>query len=403
MGGDHIVALTVFASYFLIIIGLFAFILRSLGNWRLPQRTDRQITTCWIFAFLTLASLAHTWLHMFRFLAWSFNTYESNLPSGSPRPVLTRLTSWLIDTSLFEQAWAAVCFGPFNWWWSQQLCLYTVGAWTVFLATKGPERRVRHVWAYMLLGQLVAISVASNLFYLALLLRAPSPVPASDGGKQPPKSTKSKPPRASVSVSPTLYAPVLLAFATIFYSPYTSVASGTFLPNLLLMHSLIFIPLVLPPSSSSLSLPKITLRTFALLLSAASLLLHANATLRALASLQTPDTGTPGRLSPWDLRAFGAAAWDTLQAHHPAQSSIGWDVVWTNVSFVLWTALSGESEEGMPVRKSGSHGAAPGWGRRAFMLPLALATPLVSVGAVAPWVFSERGEFGTAEAAEKEE
>jgi hypothetical protein len=38
---------------------------------------------------------------------------------------------------MFEQAWKIVCEGPLRWWWSEQLCLFTAGAWTVFLFAQG--------------------------------------------------------------------------------------------------------------------------------------------------------------------------------------------------------------------------------------------------------------------------
>lgn len=70
-------------------------------------------------------------------IKWSFHDYEATAPPAIDAALINRLTSWLLDTSLFRQAWAAVCSGLFNWWWSEQLCLYTAGAWTVFLATEG--------------------------------------------------------------------------------------------------------------------------------------------------------------------------------------------------------------------------------------------------------------------------
>jgi hypothetical protein len=58
---------------------------------------------------------------------------------------LSQIANWLVDTALFEQAWARVCMGPLNWWWSEQLCIFTAGAWTVFLAVEG-ARQSRLVW-----------------------------------------------------------------------------------------------------------------------------------------------------------------------------------------------------------------------------------------------------------------
>ncbi|TFK47999.1 hypothetical protein OE88DRAFT_1665003 [Heliocybe sulcata] len=72
---------------------------------------------------------------------WSFENYEASLGSSPEGPLsLTQIANWLVDTALFEQAWAAACAGPFNWWWSEQLCLFTAGAWTVFIISEGEPR-----------------------------------------------------------------------------------------------------------------------------------------------------------------------------------------------------------------------------------------------------------------------
>lgn len=48
-------------------------------------------------------------------------------------------------------------------------------AWSMLLAIEGRRRKIPHLWAYMALAQLVNLSFAQNLFYVALLL-APAPV-----------------------------------------------------------------------------------------------------------------------------------------------------------------------------------------------------------------------------------
>jgi len=160
------------------------------------------------------------------------------------------------------------------------------------------------------------------------------------------------------------------------YSPYTSVADDTFLPNLLLMHTIIIIPLVVPPSSTPL-LPNIRPHVFAVFLAAVSLILHAYITVSAFASL-APGTDLISELTNWC--SFAASAWKILQTHHPAQSSIGWDVVWTTASFVIWTLLGSSHEEDEEEM------------RKSVAIRRALAAPLLSVGVVAPWVFDQGGE-----------
>jgi len=94
----------------------------------------------------------HTWFYMIKYMTWSFTKYELGLSKPVAQDLLQRLASWLHETSLFEEAWAIVCVHPVNWWWSEQLCLFTVGAWTIFIAVEGKRYNIKHVWAYMFLG-----------------------------------------------------------------------------------------------------------------------------------------------------------------------------------------------------------------------------------------------------------
>lgn len=266
-----------------------------------------------------------------------------------------RIASWLYDTSLFEEAWSYVVFHPLNWWWSEQLCLFTVGAWTVFIATEGfvfqnrpgivahlfagTRYGIKHLWAYMLLGQIVAISVASNLFYLALIL-------------SPKLITKHKSYRNKAS--PRLWLSVLISLASVAATPFTS--RQTFLPNLLLMHALLFAPLL----STTTSTKRFSIGTATLyrIIQFAALAIRLRTVLNAMVFLNY--AGHSGPTHP------ATAAWIILNSH-PAQSSIGWDIIWTSISFILWQLTSSTSSEFLPT------------------MYLILATPLASVGVTAPY------------------
>lgn len=161
----------------------------------------------------------------------------------------------------------------------------------------------------MLLGQVVAISVASNLFYYAIA----SSIPA--------KTTTSK----ATTVAPVVWLSVLLSFGTIAYSPYST--DATFLPNLLVMHALLIVPLVFSPYPWRSWNMK--LRTLYHTIAVASLVLHLKATVTAVTALSGHERTPSGIVH---------AITNTLY-YHPAQSSIGWDIVWTSVSFVVWTVF----------------------------------------------------------------
>lgn len=54
----------------------------------------------------------------------------------------------------------------------------------VKLTLIGVRRGVQYTWAFMLLGQIVAISVATNLFFLTLLFSPPGPPAFTRSGVQ---------------------------------------------------------------------------------------------------------------------------------------------------------------------------------------------------------------------------
>ncbi|KAJ7703790.1 hypothetical protein B0H16DRAFT_1829345 [Mycena metata] len=132
-----------------------------------------------------------------------------------------------------------------------------------------------------------------------------------------------------------LWLPVLLSLGTVAMSPFTSERS--FLPNLLLMHTFIILPLLVPdrlfplaqaPAETKMRFG-ISLKTLYIVVFGAVLVLHARATDQA--------AGDP----PVSVRDLALKAWDVLHSH-PAQSSIGWDIIWTSILFVVWLVLHPE-------------------------------------------------------------
>lgn len=193
----------------------------------------------------------------------------------------------------------------------------------------------------MLLGQVVAISVASNLFYLAV---AATPVIASSK------------PTTPQSVPLILWASVIPSLGTVFLIPH-SLEHGYFLANLLIMHALLVIPLAVPRSLLSSKFMQIRLRTLYVTLAAITLIPRAITISRMLDTIPA-ETDAGSRY----VRA-AESLWETLYSH-PAQSSIGWDVVWTTVSFFVWVL-------GTPSLKD-------------MFLPLVFGTVALSVGLTAP-------------------
>ena len=227
----------------------------------------------------------------------------------------------------------------------------------LILGILGKRYNIKHVWAYMLLGQIVAISVASNLFYLALVLSEPSV-----SSRRHDLSLKRR------TVSLRLVVSVLLSLVTVALSPFTS--SKTFLPNLLVMHVLLFVPLISinNTSSSPETSPapfSINLNTLYRIIHLACAGIHIRTVIAAIGSLQSTSK------SPDIFRE----AWTTLYSH-PAQSSIGWDIIWTSSSFIVWILLRS------PRFYDDGSGNKKYYG---IVMYLMLATPVASIGVTAPY------------------
>jgi len=177
----------------------------------------------------------------------------------------------------------------------------------------------------MVLGQLVAISVAWSLFNLALVVTSRQ------------KSNRQRPTKIPL----TLSIPVILSLLTVSLSPYTN--AQTFLPNLLAMHALLVLPL-LPPLSlfnPTLLAPEGT--SFYTLIAIISTILRLRTNWKALSVLGVTSSPFFSYKHPADLgtlmwNAPGVVFEAAIKAlhSHPAQASIGWDVIWTSFIWLVW-------------------------------------------------------------------
>ncbi|KAG7088527.1 hypothetical protein E1B28_012510 [Marasmius oreades] len=312
------------AGYIVAILILLTVVLKSIP-W--IQLSHRRIG--YLFVFLAFCSFLHTFYYILVFYTASFTEYEARAGVFSP-DLGKRITVWLAQASLFEEARLKASARSVNWWWSEQICTYAIGPWTVFLFVEGQRHQIRHLWAYMLLGQLVAVSVPANLFYLALVL---------SGREFKPGTFKRGPAMPSVTTKapPLLWISILLSLVTVANSPYTD--ADTFLPNLLLMHALIVVPFLFITSGSHgkglssgwFSIPYSTLHTilYAVIL-----------TLRVKTTLAAVREGSSGLylFQNFSFMSFCKAIIEALHSH-PGQATIGWDVIWSTSSFVIWTCL----------------------------------------------------------------
>jgi hypothetical protein len=191
----------------------------------------------------------------------------------------------------------------------------------------------------MLLGQVAAVSFASNLFFLAVLLSPPLRQAREHN------IAAAKPLTWTWTWTPPLIlqaAPIAITIISVALMPYFS-KSSHFLTNLLVPHLLLFVPPLLcriVPRSwgkeciSSSECDRYYSRIYRTIYFCA-LLLQAKVTVDAL--------GQPRGI------------WGIFEAlyEHPAVSSVGWDVILCAVSWCMW-ALTKRWEMAVSEAKRGA-------------------------------------------------
>ncbi|KAI7873038.1 hypothetical protein BDF14DRAFT_1739797 [Spinellus fusiger] len=255
---------------------------------------------------------------MFKYFYESYDAwYSIDSAAKAPLTGLNVLAHWLHDTYLFEDAWRIVSIGPFPWLWSHQICMFTATVLTTLMAVEGTRRRIPHTWAFMLLGQLVAISVTTSLFLAAM-----SVFPVTH-------------------VSPTRSMTCLLLFccfgglATILMAPQL-VDTEYFLPNLVIMHGLLILPL-LKKSPVENSTKQSQTESSALLGLVYLLTAGGNAVLymsQWTAAIQSLSAETPG-VALCSFRAV-VSRWLWTFFNTAAQGSISSDVVCITLATMVW-------------------------------------------------------------------
>ncbi|KXJ88612.1 hypothetical protein Micbo1qcDRAFT_235894 [Microdochium bolleyi] len=306
----------------------------------------------WIFSLLAAASLSTTWYYMFAFFAHSYRDWAATrgIPVSGTSASDLQLGAWLRDTSLFSQAWASAMATPPRVWWTQQIFGFC-SLWTLILATEGSLRTgtapagrssILTLWPFILLGQIVAISFAANLSFLAILLSGPRVLPK-------PLTGRAKWNANSRIVDPatfTGYAIVGLTFASVAATlpsgtgdeekagggAASMMSSPAFLPLLLTPHVLAFAPLLLRKyirSAAQLAQPSLVAVVMAILLQT-----------RTTGSVLEQATAAGGAAGGGSVAVGGGMAHIRAAfGEHPAVSSVGWDVVLCWVSFTCWALL----------------------------------------------------------------
>ncbi|KAI9817508.1 MAG: hypothetical protein M1827_001118 [Pycnora praestabilis] len=362
-----------------------------------------------LFASLAALSSVLSYHYMHSFLTLSYKVWahergeefpdrfwgSGGIFGSSDERVRLELGRWFEDSTIFKDSWEVVVQSSRRFWWSQQVLLGSV-AWSVFLSVEGRRRNIPHLWAYMLLSQMVGVSFAQNVFFVTILL-TPSPLLdenglslKSKGTSHRRKGTKSnhglgeslRKKEATVEAAgqsayfftqdmirqwfPTkpLYwtphpvvdiLPLTISYICIFLLPFAS-NTPSFTPILVTPHVLFYFPLVLRsivPLSwgtvhSSTELAHRATTATLRFISIGSFLLHGKATLVALLD-NAPESHYYRRSiffyhveehrSKFEQGSTAVTKVLGALADHPAVNSVGWDVLLSGLSLILWATV----------------------------------------------------------------
>ncbi|KAL9116230.1 MAG: hypothetical protein Q9227_000601 [Pyrenula ochraceoflavens] len=317
-----------------------------------------------IFTILTAGSLVQKWYHMLSYLVLSYRAWadEMDIPFSETlygdRGLFSKnghslmLGRWLQDISPWDDFFEITLEKSRRYWWTQQLFL-AAAVFSVFLGVEGQRRRIRHLWAYMLLGETVGVSFALNLFFLAILF---APIPLNEGEATATSALEGALARSRASVAayvakintylpvPLSLLPLLAILTTIVLLPF-SASTPSFNTTILIRNISLFLTVYTNPAPSNTPTQPIFSA-----LSLASLVLHIQRLQIAfLSPLSTQNrhstylsklylyTSRPSRPAP------STASHRLLSAFqdHPAAALVNWDIVLTAASLVTWSVLRG--------------------------------------------------------------
>ncbi|KAF2169023.1 hypothetical protein M409DRAFT_21034 [Zasmidium cellare ATCC 36951] len=276
---------------------------------RLPNRVPRKhVATFTVLAFISFSNLSFNMLNV---LIDSYSTWsECKLPPA--RLSLPSLWQWSVTSTLFRNFGEAIVQDEARFLWTQSALMATMSV-SFFMSTQGLRQRVPRLWAFFALSQILPISFAQNLFYIALL-RSPNV-----------KGSSVVLPRTSTLVILNAYC------ACLFVAPYTA-RGPSLMPTILAARLLLFVPSFLSQPldlkegrSSSQERAFFTQRQAQLAVAVYAVLM----TVKQLASIA--------------FQGFALSQILMALVSHPAVTSLGFDFLVTAISFSTWSFIQDES------------------------------------------------------------
>jgi hypothetical protein len=153
--------------------------LYSLYTTTYKTKTSSHTKQLWLFSILALISFATLSTTMLNVLIQSFNQratllQKSPLSSSSNNDNNLPLAIWHWSTTshLFTDFAEGLVQDSARFFWAQSALLATLST-VIYMGTEGRQRQIPNLWTFFALSQILPISFAQNLFYIALLLTSP--------------------------------------------------------------------------------------------------------------------------------------------------------------------------------------------------------------------------------------
>ncbi|KAF2678337.1 hypothetical protein K458DRAFT_436004 [Lentithecium fluviatile CBS 122367] len=314
-------AYLVFFSYLGLCVFLTNFIIfRLLKSYQQLQRsaTTRLPPRNHVRAFVILAagSLVTTWYYQYKAFNVSYRTWMMWRSYYDLTPDQMHWGLWLKETSLYKETWMTTIVGNARYWWTHQI-FFLACVLSLTLEQKGARRGIKHTWAFMLLGQVIGISFATNLFLLHLLVSPPPP----------------KPPTSTGIYRRKWLGPWVIQLVTILFVQYPAYMLAD---EYYWFHQTDFLPMLLTPHIALLVLP------FARAILPAKYLTDSNVEFAGTVYRYLWGTTIIGgallfaRITSMAYGYSGAIGiWNQL-FEHPAVSSVAFDVIFCWLSWYTW-------------------------------------------------------------------
>lgn len=121
-------------------------------------------------AMLSFATLSNNMLEV---LIQSFKEWSTGRDPAQLQDLPLAIWNWSIMSTLFQDFGEAIVADSGRFLWAQSALLATLSMF-FFMGSEGRDRGIPYLWSFFCLSQILPISFAQNLFYVALLLKPES-------------------------------------------------------------------------------------------------------------------------------------------------------------------------------------------------------------------------------------